>query len=65
MSSDISLTPPADRMSPVPTAPCGKRVVFWGTYDLSKPRTRILRAGLQELGVEVIEIHANHLAATR
>lgn len=59
MSSDISLTPPADRMSPVPTAPCGKRVVFWGTYDLSKPRTRILRAGLQELGVEVIEIHAN------
>ena len=36
-----------------------RRVVFWGTYDLGKPRTRILRDGLREIGVEVVEIHAN------
>lgn len=35
------------------------RVVLWGTYDLSKPRTRILRDGLSEIGVEVTEIHAD------
>lgn len=35
------------------------RVVLWGTYDLSKPRTRILRDGLLEIGVEVTEIHAD------
>ena len=35
------------------------RVVFWGSYDLSKPRTRILREGLQEAGVDVIEIHSD------
>lgn len=35
------------------------RVVFWGTYDLGKPRTRILRDGLRGAGVEVIEIHAD------
>jgi glycosyltransferase involved in cell wall biosynthesis len=34
-------------------------VVFWGTYDLSKPRTRILRQGLREAGVDVIEIHTD------
>ncbi|WP_386628610.1 hypothetical protein [Sulfitobacter geojensis] len=33
------------------------RVVMWGTYDLGKPRTRILRDGLLEIGVEVTEIH--------
>ena len=33
------------------------RVVFWGTYDTGKPRTRILLRGLQEAGVEVIECH--------
>ena len=36
-----------------------KRVVFWGTYDLGKPRTRILRDSLGEVGVEVIEVHAD------
>lgn len=35
------------------------RVVLWGTYDLGKPRTRILRDGLAEIGVEVTEIHAD------
>jgi len=31
------------------------RVLFWGTYDLSKPRNRIILAGLRTRGVEVIE----------
>lgn len=35
------------------------RVIFWGTYDLSKPRTRILRDGLREMGVDIVEIHAD------
>lgn len=35
------------------------RVVFWGTYDTGKPRTRILRSGLIANGVEVQEIHAS------
>lgn len=33
------------------------RIVFWGTYDTGKPRTRILREGLREAGAEVEEIH--------
>lgn len=33
------------------------RVVAWGTYDLGKPRVRILLRGLRERGVEVIECH--------
>jgi glycosyltransferase involved in cell wall biosynthesis len=32
-------------------------VVFWGTYDLGKPRTRILIRGLRESGVSIIECH--------
>lgn len=35
------------------------RVVVWGTYDLGKPRTRILISGLQQAGVEVEEIHTD------
>lgn len=35
------------------------RVVFWGTYDTGKPRTRILLRGLREAGVQVAEIHAD------
>ncbi|GAB3334373.1 glycosyltransferase [Marilutibacter aestuarii] len=35
------------------------RVVFWGTYDTGKPRTRILREGLSRQGVELHEIHAS------
>lgn len=33
------------------------RVVVWGTYDLGKPRVRILLRGLRENGVEVVECH--------
>lgn len=33
------------------------RIVFWGTYDLGKPRNRILLRGLRENGVDVVEIH--------
>lgn len=33
--------------------------MFWGTYDIGKPRTRILLQGLRLNGVEVIECHAN------
>ncbi len=29
--------------------PAHLSVVFWGTYDLSKPLTRILREGLREV----------------
>ena len=35
------------------------RVVFWGTYDTGKPRTRILLRGLRELGVELLECHTD------
>lgn len=35
------------------------KIVLWGTYDTGKPRIRILRNGLRELGDEVTEIHAN------
>ncbi len=34
------------------------KVVFWGTYDTGKPRTRILLRGLQENGVTVSECHS-------
>jgi glycosyltransferase involved in cell wall biosynthesis len=36
-----------------------RRILFWGTYDLGKPRTRILRDGLEALGYEVTEVHAD------
>lgn len=35
-----------------------ERLLFWGTYDLSKPRTRILLGGLKEIGANIAEIHA-------
>ena len=35
------------------------RVVYWGTYDIGKPRNRILIQGLRENGFEVIECHAH------
>lgn len=34
------------------------RVMFWGTYDLGKPRNRILIQGLLESGVQVEECRA-------
>ena len=33
------------------------RVVFWGTFDLGKPRNRILLRGLREAGAEVLVCH--------
>lgn len=35
------------------------RVVLWGTCDTGKPRVRILRDGLRENGIEVIECRAD------
>ncbi|TFL18090.1 glycosyltransferase [Jannaschia formosa] len=35
------------------------RIVLWGTYDLDKPRTRILRDGLRANGAELTEIHGD------
>jgi glycosyltransferase involved in cell wall biosynthesis len=34
------------------------RVLSWGTYDLSKPRNRILREGLRRCGLRLEECHA-------
>lgn len=34
-------------------------VVVWGTYDLGKPRVRILLSGLQAAGVNVIPCHVD------
>ena len=33
------------------------KIVLWGTYDVGKPRIRILRDGLRARGVEITEIH--------
>lgn len=33
------------------------KIVFWGTYDIGKPRVRILRDGLRARGIEIVEIH--------
>jgi glycosyltransferase involved in cell wall biosynthesis len=35
------------------------RIVFWGTYDLSKPRVRLLLKGAQAVGMEVMECHTD------
>jgi len=35
------------------------RVVVWGTYDLGKPRVRVLIRGLRDHGIEVIECHCD------
>lgn len=56
MSAGLSITP--DQTATGHSQPRRRRVVFWGTYDLGKARTRILRDGLRELGIDVIEIHA-------
>jgi glycosyltransferase involved in cell wall biosynthesis len=37
--------------------PDALRILFWGTYDTGKPRTRILLRGLKENNVEVTEYH--------
>jgi len=48
--------PESPRVAPPATGRL--RVVLWGTYDIGKPRNRILIQGLRENGVEVIECHA-------
>jgi glycosyltransferase involved in cell wall biosynthesis len=35
------------------------RIVFWGTYDIGKPRVRLLRDGLRQNGFDLIECHAD------
>lgn len=35
------------------------KIVYWGTYDLGKPRNRILLRGLRENHIEVIECHTD------
>lgn len=35
------------------------RILFWGTYDKSKPRVRLLLKGLEDSGVEILEIHSD------
>ncbi len=35
------------------------RVVFWGSYDLGKPRVRLLLRGARSVGIEVIECHSH------
>src|SRR6185436_11558698 len=42
-----------------PGRPRPMRVVAWGTYDLGKPRNRILLRGLRENGVEVVSCHSD------
>jgi glycosyltransferase involved in cell wall biosynthesis len=42
---------------PLPSSP--HRVVLWGTYDLGKPRTRILIRGLAEAGLELVQCHVD------
>ena len=43
--------------SPPSLSPPGPTLVFWGTYDLGKPRNNILLKGLKAAGAEVIECH--------
>ncbi len=40
------------------------RIVLWGTYDSSKPRTRIMQDGLQRNNVTVIACHSEVWAGT-
>lgn len=35
------------------------RVLFWGTYDLGKPRVRLLLRGLKAHGIETYQIHGD------
>lgn len=46
-------------MPPLPTPSRPLRAVAWGTYDLGKPRVRLLLEGLRRQGVEVVACHAS------
>lgn len=54
----VAQTPLGGTNAPAARLGQAKRLVFWGTYDLSKPRTRILLDGLREIDADVTEIHA-------
>lgn len=54
---DSQVTREAPRRHPWTTD--AMRVLCWGTYDTSKPRTRILIAGLRLAGATVHECHAD------
>ncbi|MDA8584997.1 glycosyltransferase [Rhodobacteraceae bacterium] len=59
MMSPIVANTPFDAASDAaPQSSMANRVLFWGTYDLSKARTRILRNGLKETDTDLVEIHA-------
>ena len=62
MTGPAKLAPPAGSPSfgpPPRNAHRCRRVVLWGTYDLGKPRVRILIRGLRENGIEVVECHSD------
>ena len=58
MGQASAATSPAAAPQPVSEVAL-QRILLWGSYDLGKPRTRILRDGLSQIGIEVIEIHAD------
>ncbi len=60
-SDPMGVTKPAEDTADVSE----NRLVLWGTYDLSKPRTRILRESLRLHASELVEIHANLWQSTR
>lgn len=39
--------------------PASQQIIVWGTYDIGKPRVRILLQGLEEIGIDVKKIHAD------
>lgn len=51
---------PTEQESSVPERPRERMdVMFWGTYDLSKPRTRQILEAVRNTGSRVTEVHAN------
>ncbi|MEP0191890.1 MAG: hypothetical protein ABJE00_15925, partial [Erythrobacter sp.] len=34
------------------------KVMMWGTYDLGKPRTRLLLEAIRQSGASLCEVHA-------
>ncbi|MEX0809112.1 MAG: glycosyltransferase [Dongiaceae bacterium] len=51
---------PKAQEGPLTTLPSNPlRVVFWGTYDLGKPRTRIMLRALRETDVDLVECHTD------
>ncbi len=40
-------------------------LLVWGTYDISKPNVRMLLRGIREVGLAVVEVHADIWAGVR